>query len=226
MEVAEADVLGLIDDDRIGVRHIKTVLDDGRTQEHIIVSRHKVEDLVLKHLCLHLAVGHTDLHIRYKPLEDVVYGLEFLYPVVYEEYLSSPVQFVIYDFLDLIRVEEHNLCLHRNSVRWRCIDDGEVTGSEKRELQSSRDRSCSERERVYGSLELAQLLFRTHTELLLLVDDEKSEVFEFKSFSYEFMSTDNDVQRSRLESLLDVGNLFCGPETADIVYVAREILES
>ena len=65
MQVAQADVLRLVDDDGIGIRNIKTVLDDGGTQEHVVVARHEIEDLVFKHLRFHLAVCDAYLHIRH-----------------------------------------------------------------------------------------------------------------------------------------------------------------
>ena len=72
MQVAQTDVLGLVDYYRVGIRDIETALDDRRAEQHVIIPRHEVQDLVFKHLSLHLAVGHAYLHVRDDPVQDIV----------------------------------------------------------------------------------------------------------------------------------------------------------
>ena len=142
MKVTQTDILSLIDDDGIGIRYVETVFDDGSAQKHIIITGHKIKYLVFQHLSFHLSVSHTYLHIRHEPVQDIVYGLKFLHPVMKKEYLSSPAQLIIYDLLYFIRVEKHYLCLHRDPVRRWSTYNRKVTCSKKRELQGSRNRSC------------------------------------------------------------------------------------
>ena len=58
-------------------------------------------------------------------------GGEFLHLVVQEEYLPSPVEFVIDDALYLLLVEKDDFSLDRYAVRRRGIDDGKVAGAEQ-----------------------------------------------------------------------------------------------
>ena len=119
MQIAQTDVLRLIDDDSVRVRNVKAVLYDGCTQQHIIVACHKVENSVLQNLCLHLTMRDADFHVRNEPVQDVVDRLEFLHLVVKEENLPSTVNLVVYDLADFIAVKEHYFSLHRNPVRRR-----------------------------------------------------------------------------------------------------------
>ena len=143
-----------------------------------------------------------------------------------EEYLSSPVQLVSDYLLYLVIVKEHYLRLHRNPVRRRSRDYRQVSRTQERELEGSRDRGGGQCQSVYRSLELAQLLLRTHTELLLLVYDQKSQILELKALSYEFVCTYDDIESTGLEPPLYIRNLFRSPQTAHIIDIARKILQT
>ena len=71
------------------------------------------------------------LHVRHKPVQDVVHRLKFLYPVMDEEQLSASSQFIIDYLLYLVVVEKHDFRLDRDPVWRRGIDDGKVAGSQK-----------------------------------------------------------------------------------------------
>jgi hypothetical protein len=76
-------------------------------------------------------MSYTYPHIRDEPVKDVMDGLKFFHSVMYKEDLSSPVELIIDDLLDLIMIEKHYFGLHRYPVRRRGIDDGKVSGTEK-----------------------------------------------------------------------------------------------
>ena len=97
MQVAESEILGLVDDDGIGVRNVYSVLYDGGAQQHVVVTLHEVQHLGLQLLSSHLAVRDADFHIGDKAVENVVNALEFVHLVVKEEYLAAAVKFVIDD---------------------------------------------------------------------------------------------------------------------------------
>ena len=226
MQVAKTDVLRLVDDYSVGIRNIETALDDRSTEEHVIIPCHELKNLVFKNLRFHLAMSHAYLHIRHYPVQDIMDGLKFLHPVMDEEYLSSPVEFISDDLPDLIIVKEHDFSLHRNPVRRRSRDYRQVSRTQERELEGSRDRSSRQGKSVHRSLELAQLLLCAHSEFLLLIDDQQTEILELESLSYQFMCTYDDIESTSLESFLDIGNLFRSPQTADIVHVTWKVLQT
>ena len=171
-------------------------------------------------------MSDTYLHVRDEPMKDIMDGLQFLYPVVKEEKLSSPVELIPYYLLYLVMIKEHYLCLDRDPVRRRSADDRKVAGSQERELEGTRDRRRCKRKRIHGGLQLAELLLGAHTELLLLIDYEESKIFEFESLSYKFMRTYDDIESTCLQSFLDISDFLCSPEPAHIINVAWEILQT
>ena len=172
VQVAQAEVLGLVDDDGVGVRDVQSVLYDGGAEHHVVVPAHEVQHLVFQHLGLHLPVGNADLHVGHQPVEDLLDGRQFLYLVVQEEYLPAAVEFVIDYGTDFLLVEEHYLRLHRDAVGRRGVDDAEVAGSQQGELQRARDGGRGEGEGIHGSLQFAQPFLCGNPEFLLLVYDQ------------------------------------------------------
>jgi len=166
------------------------------------------------------------LHIRHKPVENVMDGLKFLHPVVKEEYLSSPVQLVSDDLLYLVMIEKHYLGLHRNPVRRRRADDGKVTCTQKRELEGTWYRSGCKGQCIHRSLELTELFLGAYSELLLLIDYEKSKILEFEALSYKFMCSYHYIQGTGFQPFLDIGYFLCSAESADIIYIAWKILKT
>ena len=131
MKIAQSNILCLINNNSIGIRHIQTVFDNGSTEEHIIVSRHEIQNLILKHLSLHLTMGHTNPHVRHKSMKNILYRLKFLHAVMHEEDLSSPIQLIIDDLSDLIVIKKHDLSLNRNTVRRRSAYNRKVSCTEE-----------------------------------------------------------------------------------------------
>ena len=91
-----------------------------------------------------------------------------------------------------------NLRLDGISVRRRRLYDAQVAGTDERELQGTRDGGCRHGERIDVRLHLAQLLLGGHTELLLLVDDEQSEVTELHALADELVRTYYNIYLSVL----------------------------
>ena len=63
MEVGESEVMGTVDDDRIGIGDIDTILDNSGGEQHVVVVVGEVEDDLFKLIGLHLSVsdGHTSI---------------------------------------------------------------------------------------------------------------------------------------------------------------------
>ena len=79
----------------------------------------------------------------------------------------------------------NNLCskgmylgLNGIAVRWWCLNDTQVACSHQRELQGTRNRRCCHRQRIDVGLQLAQLLLRRDAKLLLLINNQQTQVVE------------------------------------------------
>ena len=60
VQVAQAEVLRLVDDDGIGVRYVDAALDDGGGEQHVVIVVDEIEDNLLQFGRLHLSVTDTD----------------------------------------------------------------------------------------------------------------------------------------------------------------------
>ena len=82
MQIAQTDVLCLIDNNSIRIGNVQAVFDDRRAQEHIVVTPHEIQHLVFQLLCFHLPMSNANLHVRNQPMQDIVDGRKFFHLVV------------------------------------------------------------------------------------------------------------------------------------------------
>ena len=79
-----------------------------------------------------------------------------------------------------------------------CTDDAHVAGTHQGELKRSRYRRCAHRECVDVGLQLTELFLHGNTELLLLVDNQQSEVFPLHILANQLVSANQNVYLSLL----------------------------
>ena len=70
MQVTQPKVLCLVDDDGVGVRYVNATLDDGRSQQHIIVVVYKSQDDTFQFSRFHLSMTNADTAIGYLSLDE------------------------------------------------------------------------------------------------------------------------------------------------------------
>ena len=129
------------------------------------------------------------------------------YAVRYEEYLTVAAQLKADGLLDDLCIKGVYLGVDGVAVGRRCLYHGEVACAHDRELQGARYRGCCHGECVHIHLQLAQLLLHCNAELLLLVDDEQSQVLEFHLFACELVGADDNIYLALLYLLK---NFLCG----------------
>ena len=69
MEVAEAELMRIVNDDSIGVGDVYTRLNNGSGQQNVISTFNKVEHDFFELLAIHLAVADSDAHTRTQALD-------------------------------------------------------------------------------------------------------------------------------------------------------------
>ena len=167
----------------------------------------------------------TYLHIRHQPVENFIYGIQFLHLVVKEEYLASPVQLVIYYALYLLFVEKDYFGLCGYPVGRRGVNYRKVPGAEKGELKGPWYRGGGQSEGIHRRFQLTEFLLCRHSELLFLIYDQKPKVLELKTFPQHLVGTYHYVEIAGLQPGLYVVYLFRGPEPADIIDGTGKILK-
>src|SRR5262249_36192584 len=69
VELSEPELVGLIEDDRVYIRHVESGLDDGRADENVELVRLKVEHHVFEIALLHLSMTDGDASLRHEALQ-------------------------------------------------------------------------------------------------------------------------------------------------------------
>ena len=146
--------------------------------------------------------------------------------VVHDEYLAIAAHFKADGLGNDLRREGVHFSLYGIAVgRW-CLYDAQITGTHQRELQGSRNGRGGERQRIDIHLHLAQLLFRGHTELLLLVDDKQTQVLELHAFANELVRSDEDVYFARFQVGENLLRLLGRSGSGEIIHANGQILQA
>ena len=193
VQVAQSEVVCIVDDNGIGVRNIDTVLHDGSREQYVVVEVDEPHHHLLQLLGFHLSMTDGHACIRHIFPDHQSQFRQVTDPVVHEEHLSVSAHLELDGIGNHLFVEGMHLGIDGIAVRRRSLYDTHVARPHQRELQRSRYWCGRHGERVHIGLHLAQLLLRRNAELLFLIDDKQSEVLELHRLPNELMRTDNDI---------------------------------
>ena len=115
------------------------------------------------------------------------------YAVAHDEQLSVAAHLKVDGLADDIRAVDMNLGLYGITVGRRSLYDGEVTGTHKRELQGTRYWRGGHCEHIHVGAHLLQALLDRYAELLLLIDNEQTQVLELDLFAYQLVRSYYDI---------------------------------
>src|SRR6185437_94890 len=183
MQVAEPKMMGVVDDNGIDVGNIHAAFHDVGTNQHIIFPVDKVEDTLFQFVAFHLPVRITDTEIGAKRLDDGCHLGKSLDTVVDKEDLSAPFGLIIDRIADKVFVIAMQFRLDRLAVRRRRVDDAQIPGAHKTELQRPGDRRSCKGKTVHMRPKGLDLFLVCDAKLLFFIDDEQAEVFELYFFS-------------------------------------------
>ena len=131
MKVGESEVMGTIDDDGIGIGNINTVLNYSCGEEYVVIVVRKVENNLFKIFRFHLSMTDGDAGVRDILMNHFCNMCQIADAVVHEIDLSIARHLEINGIGNNLRTEGMDLSLDGISVRRRCLNDAEVTGTDK-----------------------------------------------------------------------------------------------
>ena len=178
MQLRKPHAVSVVNYERVCVRNVHTRLDDGGAHEHVDPAVGHIGPDLLKALLFHLTVrghnGRVGYLARYLS-RDTVYRLD---RVVEIKHLTAAAQLTLYRVDDDYIVVLEHVCLDRQTVAGRLVKHRYIAYPRHCHVESARDRRCAERENVNVPRRLLYLFFLRHTEALLLIDDEQTEIVE------------------------------------------------
>ena len=95
IQITEAEPVGAVDDNGVGVRDIDAALDDGGGEQHIGFAVDEGGHHLLQFISFHLAVTHHDARLGHDALQFFLQRINGAHAVVQEKHLTAPVQFAL-----------------------------------------------------------------------------------------------------------------------------------
>ena len=180
VELAEAEQVGAVDDERVDRRHVDARLDDRRADEHVVLALPEVDDDLLERALVHLAVGDRDPGLGHEVADLGRDLLDVLHPVVHEEHLALAEQLAADRLADGPVVVLADVGEDRLAIGGRRVQQRQVADAGEAHLERARDRRRGERQHVDVGLQLLDRLLVADAEALLLVDHEQAESLELR----------------------------------------------
>ena len=139
-------------------------------------------------------MGDRDPHFRYVLIEKILGAGEILDARADIEGLAAAItlaqQRLAYDH----RIERRDEGAHREPIDRRRGDNRKIAHTRQRELQRARDRRRGERDHMDLGAQLLEPFLVGHAEMLLLVDDDKTQVTELDGLAEQGVSADHNVE--------------------------------
>ena len=201
VELAEAEPVGAVDDQRVGLRDVDARLDDRGRDEHVGVAAQEADHALLELLLVHLPVRDGEAQLRAQRAQPLRGLVDVLDAVVQEERLPAARVLALERVLDEVLVVLADVGLDRAAALGRRLDHGDVAQPGEAHLQRARDRRRAHRDHVDLELELAQQLLLLDAEALLLVDDDQAEVLRAHVAAEHAVGADQDVDLAVGEAL-------------------------
>ena len=174
VELGEAERVGAVDDDGVGVRDVEPGFDDRRADEDVGGAVGEGDHDLLERSLGHLAVPDHEPDARQHPAELVGLRLDGLDPVVDVEDLPATVELAQDRVADEPGGRLGDAGLDRQPVLGRRLDDAEVADAGERQVERPRDRRGRQRQDVHLAPELLEPLLGGDPEALLLVDHDEA----------------------------------------------------
>ena len=196
VQLREAEHVGAIDEDRVGMGHVDARLDNGRGDQHIRLSAKELQHHGFERFGVHLPMGHHDARVGHQLLEPGSRLLHRFDPVMDEVDLPAPPQFAQHRFSDECVARSDDLRANGQAAGRRCFDDREIAHARHGHLQGARDRRRRECQDVDLGAELLQAFLVFDAEPLFLVDDHETQVAEYHILLDEPVRADHHVDGS------------------------------
>ena len=134
MQLREAHAVRVLDDERVGVRHVHTGFDDGGAYQHIDFVLQELPPDLGELVLRHLAVAEPDARLRNLRLDARGGALDGRHVVVQVVDLAAAPQFPADGLVDDRVVVFQHIGLHRMAVVRRFFNDAHVADAGQRHI--------------------------------------------------------------------------------------------
>ena len=226
MQLAQAEAVGMVDDQRVGVGDIKAGFDDGGAYQHVDVAMPEVADHTVKLFLPHLAVGYADMRFGHELVDFRRDGGDVLHTIVHVEHLPTTQQLAPDGGGDLRVLVSADVGEHRQAILRRRGQRGHFADTGDSHFQRARDRRCRQAQHVHIGAQRLERLLVLDAETLFLVDDDESQILELDLRIEQLVRADDHIHGTVFKPLDGLVNLLGGLESAHGSHVHGEAFET
>ena len=223
VEVGQAEVVRLVDDDRIGRRNVQARLDDRGADQDVRLAPQELEHDLFKLMAGHLAVAHDNTGVRGQLLHLFGHALNIVNAVMHKIDLTVAAQFADQGPADAFPVVRDHLGHDGPAIQRSGGQGADVAQTQHGHMQRARNRRGGERQHISGQAELQQLLLVFHAEALLFVDYHQPQVGKTHVLAEHAVCADDHVDFAALQGREGLGLLAGGLEPADRLDAERVV---
>ena len=196
VELAQPQLVRLIDDDRVDVRDVQPGLDDGGAHQHVDAPLHELQHHPLQLLLRHLPVPDPHARLRHDIRHSAGDHPDAVHPVVHEVDLAAALQLPQDRLPHQAVVELRDVSPDGQPLLRRRLHRRHVADAAQGHVQGARYRRRREGENVDVAAHLLQVLLVGHPEPLLLVDHDQPQVLELHVLLEQAVGAYDDVHRA------------------------------
>ena len=148
----------------------------------------------------HAGVGHDGT-------DPVGHAVHVLDPRHDAEYLAAAEALALDSLAHHHAVERRDVGAHRQPVDRRGRDQAHLPHPRQRQLQRARYGRGRQGQHMHVGLQLLQLFFVRHAEMLFLIDHQQAKVGELDPFGQQRVGTDDDVDVARRQAFANLDRL-------------------
>ena len=136
IELRQAEFVGAVDDDRIGVGKVEARLDDRRANQDLGLVLEEIDHDFFQFLRTHLTVGHGHLCLGHEFGELERQTIDGFDPIVQKKYLPAAFDLAQNGVADQPFVVTRHVSLNRQPVHRRRFNDAQVANADQRHVQA------------------------------------------------------------------------------------------
>ncbi|MNX98757.1 hypothetical protein D3C86_1311770 [compost metagenome] len=201
VQLGQAELVGAVDQDGVGGRHVDAGFDNRRAEQDVVTPRHEVAHHALQLALVHLAMGHGDTRLGHQFHQPGALVLDGLDLVMKEVDLPAALQLAQDGLADHAVFLASHEGLDCQPLLRRRGDDREVAQALQRHAQRARDGGSGERQHIHLGAKCLERLFLAHAEAVLLVDDDQAQALELHVVGKQLVRADDDIDGAFVDLL-------------------------
>ena len=221
IKLRQTEPVCAVDDQRVGGGNIQPAFDDRCGQKHVVPALIKGRHFLFQLARAHLAVRRHNIHFRHAVAEEGLNFLQVLNARHHEEALPAPVFLAQQRLADRYRVERGDTGPHGQTVDRRRGNDAQLPYAGQRLLQRARNGRRGQGQDMGVAAQLFQPLLVAHTEALLLVHHQQTQIIERNMLGQQRMRADHDIARPALDLLPRLRRFSGGHQPGQLTHLHR-----